>query len=84
MLIPKPGAPTTGLELHAVNSHLQRFAVPTAVRPRHVYRSEDIALLIVDWAIDGTGREGQAVHVEGAAYRLRPARSGQALPIRHR
>ncbi|GAA4980232.1 hypothetical protein GCM10023257_18080 [Streptomyces hyderabadensis] len=41
--------------------------MPISVRPRQVYRSGGLALLIGDWVIDGVGREGQDVHVEGAA-----------------
>ncbi|OSP44588.1 DUF4440 domain-containing protein [Streptomyces sp. 13-12-16] len=67
VLVPQPGAPATGPDLHAANSRLQRLGVPIEVRPRHVYRSGDVALLIVDWVIDGTGRDGQTVHVEGTA-----------------
>ncbi|GGW87448.1 hypothetical protein GCM10010297_05680 [Streptomyces malachitofuscus] len=67
VLVPRPGAPATGSDLHAANSRLQKLGVPIAVVPRHVYRSGDVALLIVDWVIDGTSREGQAVHVEGTA-----------------
>ncbi|MEU5521720.1 DUF4440 domain-containing protein [Streptomyces sp. NPDC047860] len=67
VLVPQPGTPATCPVLHAVNGRLQELGVPIAVRPRHVYRSGDVALLIVDWVIDGTGREGQAVHVEGTA-----------------
>ncbi|MER7570985.1 DUF4440 domain-containing protein [Streptomyces sp. NPDC126514] len=67
VLVPQPGTSATGADLHAANGRLQRLGVPIAVRPRHVYRSGDVALLIVDWVIDGTGPEGQAVHVEGTA-----------------
>jgi len=37
------------------------------VRPRHVYTTGDLALLIVDWVIDGTDSGGRAVHIEGTA-----------------
>ncbi|MCM1942822.1 DUF4440 domain-containing protein [Streptomyces sp. G3] len=67
VLVPLPGTPVTGPESHAANGRLQRLGVPISVHPRHVYRSGDVALLIVDWVIDGIGREGQAVHVEGTA-----------------
>ncbi|MFB6749360.1 YybH family protein [Streptomyces sp. NPDC056353] len=67
VLVPQPGTPVTGPESHAANGRLQRLGVPISVHPRHVYRSGDVALLIVDWVIDGIGREGQAVHVEGTA-----------------
>jgi ketosteroid isomerase-like protein len=67
VLVPQPGTPVTGPELHAANDRLQQLGVPLSVHPRHVYRSGDVALLIVDWVIDGIGREGHAVHVEGTA-----------------
>ncbi len=67
VLVPQPGTPVTGSESHAANGRLQKLGVPISVHPRHVYRSGDVALLIVDWVIDGIGREGQAVHVEGTA-----------------
>ncbi|MCZ2524227.1 YybH family protein [Streptomyces sp. HB2AG] len=67
VLVPRPGKPVTGPELHAANGRLQVLGAPVSVRPRHVYRSGDLALLIVDWVIDGTDREGRAVHVEGTA-----------------
>ncbi|MFC5719898.1 YybH family protein [Streptomyces gamaensis] len=67
VLVPQPGTPVTGPDLHAANGRLQQLGVPVSVRPRHVYRNGDLALLIVDWAIDGTGRDGRVVHVEGTA-----------------
>ena len=67
VLVPQPGTLATGPDLHAANGRLQKLGVPISVRPRHVYRNGDLALLIVDWVIDGTDREGQAVHVEGTA-----------------
>ncbi|MEY9486281.1 ketosteroid isomerase-like protein [Streptomyces calvus] len=67
VLVPQPGSPATGPDLHAANGRLQGLGVPISVRPRHVYRSGDVALLIVDWVIDGTDGEGRAVHVEGTA-----------------
>ncbi|CAL9581520.1 hypothetical protein SUDANB176_05046 [Streptomyces sp. enrichment culture] len=67
VLVPQPGTPVTGPDLHAANGRLQELGVPVSVRPRHVYRSGDLALLIVDWVIDGTGRDGRAVRVEGTA-----------------
>lgn len=67
VLVPQPGTPVTGTDLHAANGRLQKLGVPVSVRPRHVYRNGDLALLIVDWVIDGTDRDGQAVQVEGTA-----------------
>lgn len=34
--------------------------------PRHVYATDDLALLIVDWVIEGTA-DGRPVRIEGTA-----------------
>ncbi len=67
VLVPAPGRPVTGPDLNAANSRLQELGVPIRVMPRHVYRTGDLALLIVDWIIEGTGPDGAAVRVEGTA-----------------
>ena len=67
VLVAQPGTPVTGPDLHAANSRLQRLGIPISVRPRHVYRNADLALLIVDWTIEGTDPDGRAVHIEGTA-----------------
>ncbi|MFE1417023.1 YybH family protein [Streptomyces sp. NPDC058746] len=40
------------------------------MRPRHTYTSGDLALLIVDWSIGGTGPDGAAVRLAGTATDL--------------
>ncbi|GAA4076300.1 YybH family protein [Actinomadura miaoliensis] len=67
VFVPEPGSALTGRQAHAANAEFVGLGVPITVRPRHVYTAGDIALLIVDWAIDGTDREGRPVHVEGTA-----------------
>ncbi|MFF0739315.1 YybH family protein [Streptomyces sp. NPDC004111] len=67
VLVPQPGTPVTGPDVRTANSRLQQLGVPISVRPRHVYRNGDLALLIVDWTIAGTGPDGLPVHVEGTA-----------------
>src|SRR5690606_21118916 len=67
VLVPQPGTPVTGPGVQAANGRLQKLGFPISVRPRHVYRNGNLALLIVDWVIDGADRDGQAVHVEGTA-----------------
>ena len=51
----------------AANAPLQQLGLPIEVRPRHVYVADDIAVLIVDWTITGTGRHGQHVDITGTA-----------------
>ncbi len=67
MLVPRPGSPVTGPDVRTANSRLQDLGIPIEVRPRHVYRNGDLALLIVDWSLSGTGPEGRPVQVEGTA-----------------
>ncbi|MFB6833670.1 YybH family protein [Streptomyces hydrogenans] len=61
------GTVLSGAALHAANARLQALGVPIAVRPRQVYATGDLALLLVDWIIEGTDRAGRPVRVEGTA-----------------
>ncbi|PXY26576.1 DUF4440 domain-containing protein [Prauserella sp. PE36] len=56
------GVSVTGAEVHKANAELLALGLPMVVRPRRVEVAGDIALLIVDWSIDGDG-----VHLEGTA-----------------
>jgi ketosteroid isomerase-like protein len=67
VLVPEPGRPVAGPDRDAANGRLQGLGVPIRVAPRHVYRNGDVALLVVDWVIAGTGPDGAAVRVEGTA-----------------
>ncbi|URN14982.1 MULTISPECIES: YybH family protein [Streptomyces] len=67
VLVPKPGTPVTGPRLRTASDRFQGFGVSITVRPRHVYSNGDPALLVVDWVIEGTGRDGRPVHIEGTA-----------------
>lgn len=67
VLVAKPGQPVTGSDRAAANARFLGLGLPIEVRPRHVYVTEDIALLIVDWVIDGTGPDGAKVHMSGTA-----------------
>ncbi|MDT0442872.1 YybH family protein [Streptomyces johnsoniae] len=67
VLVPRPGEPVTGDGLARSTADVLGLGLPIEVRPRHTYVSGDIALLIVDWVIEGTGPAGEPVHVEGTA-----------------
>ncbi len=67
LLVPQPGLPVAGDARAEANQRLMDLGLPIEVRPRHVYVNGDLALLIVDWTISGTGPDGQPVHVEGTA-----------------
>ncbi|MEV6040903.1 nuclear transport factor 2 family protein [Nonomuraea sp. NPDC052116] len=67
VLVPVPGHPVTGPARLAANRHLQSFGLPIEARPKHVYVSGDIALLIVDWSMRGTARDGTKIDMSGTA-----------------
>jgi ketosteroid isomerase-like protein len=43
------------------------FGLPLKVNARHVFTNDNTALIILDWAIDGTGPDGKQVHFHGSA-----------------
>lgn len=67
VLVAEPGRPVTGRDRAAANATFQALGPPITVRPRHVYVADDIALLIVDWTLKGSGPYVSPVHIEGTA-----------------
>jgi ketosteroid isomerase-like protein len=67
VLIPRPGYPVTGADRLTANRHLLSLGGSIDARARHTYVAGDIALLIVDWTIQGTGPDGRELSLAGAA-----------------
>ncbi|WP_326796132.1 DUF4440 domain-containing protein [Streptomyces sp. NBC_01808] len=67
VFVPRPGTCVSGRELVAASTAFQALGVPIRVEPRHVYATGDTALLVVDWVLEGEGRDRARVHVEGTA-----------------
>ncbi|MCX4658794.1 YybH family protein [Streptomyces uncialis] len=67
VFVPRPGVRTTGKALQAANADFLALGLPISVRTRHTYTVDDIALLIVDWVIDGPGPDGKRLRMEGTA-----------------
>ncbi|MFE5325229.1 YybH family protein [Embleya sp. NPDC056575] len=67
VFVPAPGTEVRGDALHAANAEFLGLGLPIAVQVRHCYTVDDLALLIVDWTIDGTSSDGNRVHIEGTA-----------------
>lgn len=67
VFVPRSGTAVTGAELHRANAEFQALGVPITVRPRHTYVAGDLALLVVDWVMDGFGPDGKHHHIEGTA-----------------
>ena len=43
------------------------LGLPLQAKARHVFVAGNIAQLVVDWSIEGTGPDGEHVHLEGSA-----------------
>lgn len=67
LLVLDPEAPMTGAARRASNAGLMALGLPIRVRPRHVHVVDDIAFLVVDWDIRGTGPDGAEVDIRGTA-----------------
>jgi ketosteroid isomerase-like protein len=68
VLIAKDGRAVTG---HAgIAAELERdlsLALPLEAKARHVFVAGDIAEIVLDWSIEGTGPDGKHVHLGGSA-----------------
>ena len=43
------------------------LGLPLKAKARHVFVADDIAQIVLDWSIDGTGPDGKHVHIGGSA-----------------
>jgi ketosteroid isomerase-like protein len=43
------------------------LGLPLKAKARDVFVAGDVAQLVLDWSIDGTGPDGEHVHIEGVA-----------------
>jgi ketosteroid isomerase-like protein len=68
VLVPRPGMPVAGSERRmAANGYLLGLGLPMAASLRHSYVVDDIALLVVDWSVRGTGPDGTEIDLSGTA-----------------
>jgi ketosteroid isomerase-like protein len=58
---------TDRAEIAAELERCLSLGLPLEAKARHVFVAGDIAEIVVDWSIDGTGPDGEHVHVEGSA-----------------
>ncbi|WP_280409340.1 YybH family protein [Nocardia brasiliensis] len=67
IVVPSPGHPISGAGL---STALTQFAETTASMKatlRQVYQADDIALLLIDWTMEGPGPDGRPVTRHGTA-----------------
>jgi ketosteroid isomerase-like protein len=53
-----------------ITAELERdlsLGLPLGAKVRHVFVADDIAQIVLDWSIDGTGPDGRHVHLGGSA-----------------
>lgn len=67
VLVPRAGYPATGQARSAANGYLIGFGVPMHAELRHAYVVGELALLIVDWSVRGTAKDGRAIDFDGTA-----------------
>jgi ketosteroid isomerase-like protein len=58
---------TDHAEIAAELEHDLELGVPLKAKARHVFVAGDLAQIVLDWSIDGTGPDGKHVHLEGSA-----------------
>src|SRR5215469_2786304 len=44
-----------------------KLGLPLEAKARHVFVADNIAQIVMDWSIDGTGPDGKHVHIGGSA-----------------
>jgi ketosteroid isomerase-like protein len=68
VLITKDGRTITGhTGIAAELERDLRLGLPLEVKARHVFVAGDVAEMVLDWSIDGTGPDGAHVHLGGSA-----------------
>jgi ketosteroid isomerase-like protein len=67
VFVTEPGQLVSGDARRAATGDFLKLGVPISITLRHCYVSTDIALLIGDFVIHGTGTDGNPVHIEGTA-----------------
>lgn len=66
MFVPEPGTTVSGAEMYQSIEQFLASGLPLKLHARHTYVVGDIAHLVVDEVIDGTGPDGKHVHMESS------------------
>lgn len=65
LFVESPGVAVSGEQAKDALKQFLALKLPIATKVRHAYVMQDIALLIVDWSITGTGPDGRHVALSG-------------------
>jgi ketosteroid isomerase-like protein len=58
---------TDQAEIAAELEGFLNLRLPMEATARHVFVADDIAQIVLDWSLDGTGPDGTHLHIEGTA-----------------
>ncbi|MFE9576190.1 YybH family protein [Nocardia sp. NPDC006044] len=67
VVVPRPGYPVTGAERAAALADFMGLGVPMKAALRQAYIANDIALLVIEWSLTGTGPDGREIDMGGTA-----------------
>ncbi|MFI9404377.1 YybH family protein [Nocardia sp. NPDC052316] len=67
IVVPRPGHPAAGQHRAAALAHLAGMGLPMRAALRLAYTAGDIALLLVDWSMQGTMPDGHEITLHGTA-----------------
>lgn len=65
VFVPQPGTGVTGGDADAAQERFLALGLPIDMTVRHLYVNGDIALVVADWTISGTGADGNEVNLSG-------------------
>ncbi|MFB8274682.1 YybH family protein [Nocardia colli] len=67
VVVPQPGHPVTGADRSAALADFMGLGVPMKAALRQAVVANDIALLVIDWSLTGTGPDGREIDLGGTA-----------------
>ncbi|HEX6759710.1 MAG TPA: nuclear transport factor 2 family protein [Propionibacteriaceae bacterium] len=66
VFVPQPTVVATGNDVRGALEQFLAIGLPITMNVRNVYASGDIALVIADWSLKGTGADGSDVDMSGS------------------
>ena len=66
IFVPQPGVQLTGADAAAAQQQFMSIGLPISLTLRYVIEAGDLALVIADWTIKGTGADGKEVDLSGS------------------
>jgi ketosteroid isomerase-like protein len=66
VFIPQPGTQLIGAAAADAQRQFMALSVPISMTVRHAIVAGDLALVIADWTLKGTGPDGKAVDLSGS------------------